>query len=71
IYSNVEYFQWTFTTDNMAVIYIAIPAHGDTFWLIDRLTTTELYVNQASQDPVLFPGTHQNYEKYSAEPKQR
>ena len=48
------YFRWTFTTDNFSVIYID---KLECFWLIDKLTSSELTVKRAMQDPVLYPNT--------------
>ena len=48
------YFRWTFTTDNFSVIYID---KSECFWLIDKLTPSELTVKRAMQDPVLYPNT--------------
>ncbi|MDE6490751.1 MAG: hypothetical protein K2L49_06290 [Muribaculaceae bacterium] len=51
------YFRWSFTTENFAVIYMA--DSSESFWLIEKLTPTELWVICAMQDPVLYPGTYQ------------
>ena len=48
------YFRWTFTTENFSVIYID---KLECFWLIDKLTPSELTVKRAMQDPVLYPNT--------------
>lgn len=60
--TGTEYFQWTFTTDNFAVIYLG--GNIERFWLIDRLTDTELIVQDAIQDPVLHPGTYKQLYKF-------
>lgn len=57
------YFRWTFTTDNFAVIYID---KSERFWLIDRLTSSELWVTSAMQDPVLYPNTDKTLCKLEA-----
>lgn len=57
------YFRWTFTTDNFSVIYID---KSERFWLIDRLTPTELMVTSAMQDPVLYPNTDKTTCKFSS-----
>lgn len=53
----VTYFRWSFTTDNFAVIYLV--DSSESYWLIEKLTATELWVVCAMQDPVLYPGTYQ------------
>ena len=55
------YFRWTFTTDNFSVIYID---KSERFWLIDRLTPSELTVTSAMQDPVLYPNTDKTVCKF-------
>ncbi len=57
------YFRWTFTTDNFTVIYIDKSAQ---FWLIDRLTPSELTVTSAFQDPVIYPNTDKTICKFEA-----
>lgn len=57
-----EYFQWTFTTDNFAVIYIG--GNIERFWLINELTSTSLIVRDAIEDPVLYPNTSQRLCKF-------
>lgn len=57
------YFRWTFTTDNFSVIYID---KSERFWLIDRLTSSELWVASAMQDPVLYPNTDKTLCKLEA-----
>lgn len=57
-----EYFQWTFTTDNFAVIYIG--GNIERFWLINELTSTSLIVQDAIEDPVLYPNTSQRLCKF-------
>lgn len=54
IKGDLVYFRWTFTTDNFTVIYID---KSEQFWLIDKLTPSELSVTSAFQDPVLYPNT--------------
>lgn len=55
------YFRWTFTTDNFSVIYID---KSECFWLIDKLTPSELTVKRAMQDPVLYPNTDKTVCKF-------
>ena len=55
------YFRWTFTTDNFSVIYID---KSERFWLIDKLTLSELWVTSAMQDPVLYPNTDKTICKF-------
>lgn len=57
------YFRWTFTTENFSVIYID---KSERFWLIDRLTPSELTVTSAMQDPVLYPNTDKTVCKFSS-----
>lgn len=54
-------FRWTFTTDNFSVIYID---KSERFWLIDKLTLSELWVTSAMQDPVLYPNTDKTICKF-------
>ena len=55
------YFRWTFTTDSFPVIYID---KSECFWLIDKLTPSELTVKRAMQDPVLYPNTDKTVCKF-------
>ena len=55
------YFRWTFTTDNFSVIYID---KSECFWLIDKLTPSELTVKRAMQDPILYPNTDKTVCKF-------
>ncbi len=57
------YFRWTFTTDNFSVIYID---KSERFWLIDRLSSSELSVTSAMQDPVFYPNTDKDFCKFKA-----
>lgn len=55
---NVQNFQWTFTTENFVVLYMTGSSGGgywDGYWLIEKLTPNELWVQYAQQDPVLYP----------------
>ncbi len=54
-YNETQYYDWTFTTENFAVIYLYSATHGDLFWLIEKLTANELRVKAAVMDPVLNP----------------
>lgn len=51
---NVQYFQWTFTTENYAVIHTAGNS-ADGYWLIQKLTPTALWLQWSAKDPVLIP----------------
>ncbi len=53
----VQYFQWTFTTDNFTVLYLG--GNMQQFWLIDKLTPSELWVHCGAQDPAIYPNTDQ------------
>lgn len=57
------YFRWTFTTDNFATIYIDKSAR---FLLIDRLTSSELWVHNSYKDPVLHPSSEEILWKFTA-----
>lgn len=50
------YFQWAFTTESMAVIYILRQETGEEFWQIIDLTDSTLKVRASIKDPVLNPG---------------
>ena len=50
------YFQWSFTTESMAVIYILRQVTGEEFWQIMDLTDSTLKVRASIKDPVLNPG---------------
>lgn len=50
------YFQWAFTTESMAVIYILRQETGEEFWQIMDLTDSTLKVRASIKDPVLTPG---------------
>lgn len=66
---DVVYFHWTFTTENFAVIYITVSAgegYWDTYWLIEKLTPNELWVQEAAQDPVIYPNQDKRYYKFKA-----
>lgn len=55
-YDKTFYFQWTFTTESMAVIYILRQETGEEFWQIMDLTDSTLKVRASIKDPVLTPG---------------
>lgn len=55
-YDKTFYFQWAFTTENMAVIYILRQETGEEFWYIMDLTDSVLKVRASIKDPVLTPG---------------
>ena len=56
------YFRWTFTNDSFAVLYID---KEQQFWLIDRLSATELWVYSAAQDPAIYPSPDKWFYKFS------
>ena len=61
----VSYFQWTFTTENFSVIYMA--GHVvEGYWLIEKLTSNELWVQEAPQDPVIYPNQDKRYYRFKA-----
>lgn len=51
---DVSYFQWTFTTENFAVLYLAGYIIEE-YWLIEKFTPYELWVKGAPKDPVIYP----------------
>lgn len=53
----IYYFQWSFTTSNFTVLCMDIQKFGICYWQIEQLTTTQLRVIEALEDPVLHPGT--------------
>ncbi len=53
----VQYFQWTFTTDTFSVLYLG--GNMQQFWLIDKLTPSELWIHCGAQDPAIYPNTDQ------------
>ena len=66
---NMTNFHWTFTTENFAVIYITVSTgegYWDTYWLIEKLTSNELWIQKAPQDPVLYPNQEKRYYKFKA-----
>ena len=66
---NVLYLHWTFTTENFAVIYMTISAgegYWDEYWLIEKLTPDELWVQSTQQDPVLYPNPNRATYKFKA-----
>lgn len=61
----ISYFQWTFTTENFAVIYMA--GHVvEGYWLIDKLTPNELWVQSTQQDPVIYPNQDKTVYRFKA-----
>lgn len=56
VYDETFYFQWAFTTETMAVIYILRQESGEEFWQIMDLTGSTLKVRASIKDPVLTPG---------------
>lgn len=56
VYDETFYFQWSFTTESMAVIYILRQVTGEEFWQIMDLTDSTLKVRASIKDPVLNPG---------------
>lgn len=56
VYDETFYFQWSFTTDSMAIIYILRQETGEEFWQIMDLTDSTLKVRASIKDPVFNPG---------------
>lgn len=56
VYDETFYFQWAFTTESMAVIYILRQQTGEEFWQIMDLTNSTLTIRASIKDPVLNPG---------------
>lgn len=56
VFDETFYFQWAFTTESMAVLYILRQQTGDEFWQIMDLTSSTLKVRASIKDPVLNPG---------------
>lgn len=56
VYDETFYFQWSFTTESMAVIYILRQQTGEEFWQITDLTNSTLSIRASIKDPVLNPG---------------
>ncbi|MCM1142224.1 MAG: hypothetical protein NC453_26945 [Muribaculum sp.] len=56
VYDETFYFQWAFTTESMAVIYILRQQTGEEFWQIMDLTDSTLRVRASIKDPVLNQG---------------
>ncbi|MDE5904267.1 hypothetical protein [Duncaniella sp.] len=69
VYNETQYYDWTFTTENFAVIYLYSASHGDLFWLIEKLTADELRVKAAVMDPVLNPTIPQRLITLQAAPR--
>lgn len=61
---NIEYFRWTFTNDNFAVIYIG--GNIERYWLIDKLTYSDLWVYDSYTDPVIYPNEDKCFYKFKA-----
>lgn len=61
----LRYFQWTFTTENFTVIQLAGNAE-DGYWLIKKLTPTELWVQTSVKDPVLYPNQYSTFYKFKS-----
>lgn len=63
------YFRWTFTNDSFAVLYID---KEQQFWLIDKLTSIDLWVYSAFQDPAIYPSPDKwlyKFSEYSLHPQ--
>ena len=62
---DVSYFQWTFTNENFVVIYMS--GHVvEGYWLIEKLTPNELWVQSAQQDPVIYPNQDKRSYRFTA-----
>ncbi|MDE5988388.1 MAG: hypothetical protein K2F88_05140 [Duncaniella sp.] len=70
ILRETQYYDWTFTTENFAVIYLFSGTYGESFWLIEKLTAEKLRVKAANQDPVLYPSVPQTTLTFDAEARQ-
>lgn len=66
---DVRYFQWTFTTENYTVIRIAGNS-ADGYWLIEKLTPADLWVQWSVKDPVLYPNQPTTSYKLKARKRQ-
>ncbi len=62
---DIRYFQWTFTTENYAVIYTAGNSN-EGYWLIQKLTPTEMWLQWSAKDPVLYPNQTTTFYKFKA-----
>lgn len=67
--NDVRYFQWTFTTENYTVIHTAGNA-TDGYWLIRKLTPTDLWLQWSVKDPVLVPNQITTFYRFEARKKQ-
>lgn len=56
VFDETFYFQWAFTTESMAVIYILRQQTGEEFWQIMDLTNSTMKIRASIKDPVLNPG---------------
>lgn len=65
IRENMSYFQWGFTTENFAVIYMAGYAI-EGYWLIEKLTYDELWVQFTTNDPVINPNQNKTFYRFKA-----
>lgn len=69
IKKDVQYFQWTFTTENYTVIYTSGNA-TEGYRLIKKLTPTEMWLQWSAQDPVLYPNQTTTFYKLKARKRQ-
>lgn len=69
IKKDIRYFQWTFTTDNYAVIQTA-GNNTDGYWLIQKLTPTEMWLQYSVKDPVLVPTQPKTFYRFKARGRQ-
>lgn len=69
IKKDVQYFQWTFTTENYTVIYTSGNA-TEGYRLIKKLTPTEMWLQWTAQDPVLYPNQTTTFYKLKARKRQ-
>lgn len=56
VYDETFYFQWAFTNESMAVLYILRQQTGEEFWQIMDLTNSTMKIRASIKDPVLNPG---------------
>ncbi len=66
---DVRYFQWTFTTENYTVIYMAGNSM-DGYWLIQKLTPTDLWAQWSVKDTVLYPNQTTTFYKLKSRMRQ-
>lgn len=58
---DIFYFQWAFTTPNYSVICMDIQKSGLLYWQITKISSEQLDIIQALNDPVLYPAIDKRY----------